>query len=140
MGIFRREVETRENTLANFERMFIDIQMAVSNGNDDVLDAECTQEMFDYFMQCKADNIRNRVKNVIENITIENAFTADSFYDEDMDQDFHSVHFQFNMSDYYVDLTGNIVDGSQESVFIEETWVFTRVPGHNVWLLASIEA
>jgi predicted lipid-binding transport protein (Tim44 family) len=137
-GFFNTVKENRDDRLPLFEQKFLAIQDAVGTNNRDILEAECTEEMYDFFMQCKADNIRNRTQNVVENVIIKNMFTRDTFFDEDLDQDFHAVIIQFTMSDYFIDESGNIV-GSIEPQFIEETWVFTRNPNHNVWLLASIE-
>jgi predicted lipid-binding transport protein (Tim44 family) len=141
MGLFGfgRKEENRDDVLPMFKDKFIAIQTAVNEGNQDVLREECTEEMFDFFMKCKADNIRNRVRNIIENVVVENIFTIDTFYDEDLNQDFHAVRLQFTMSDYYVDPAGELVEGSKEPEFMEETWVFTRKPHSSFWILASIE-
>lgn len=137
MGLFSSN--TVKNDVSFFDDKFIKIQMAVNINDSFTLKNECTDEMYRFLMQCKADNVRSQYTNVVENVKIQNSFEADSFYDEDLDQDFVKINFQFWMSDYYIDNLGNVVSGyTKDPQFIEESWVFTSSNNRD-WYLASIE-
>ena len=136
---FNTPVYNRDDVLPLFEEKFLRIQSAVNSNSVNVLQNECTQEMFDFLMDNKAQNIRNGLTNIVENVKVQNMYTIDAFNDEDLGQDFHTVRIQFWMSDYYVDGNNVLVEGSVAPQYFEETWVFTRVEGSTLWFLASIE-
>jgi len=140
--IFRKKEHNKEDNLPIFEKMFFDIQAAVDNDDERTLKELCTEEMFISLMKGKADNVRNGATNIVEDIEIKHRFTVDAYYDGDVLQDFHEVHFQFTVSDYYINDSGELLPGSsKDPQFIEEVWVFTRsvYSKDNSWYLSDIE-
>lgn len=125
--------------LDTFKEIFYIIQKAVAEKNQQVIHDYCTPEEEAHLNSCIADNNNHNVINVIENVNIDFAYILEERYDEDLEQPFVFVRFQFSMVDYYKDnLTGAIVEGSLEPIKVEETWVFTSANDRD-WYLASIE-
>lgn len=151
-GFFKKSPQASELELMTLfkekymgiQNSFVESQKGFDAPERSYLEKETTEEMFRFFMDNIRDNITNGVKNVINIVDFLNIFTVDTFYDDDVDspsyrQFFHTVRIQVNMQDYYVNKANEIVEGNDEPMYVEETWVFTRMDNSTHWVLASIE-
>lgn len=135
--IFKKP-EHRDVHLQTFKDMFVKVQEAVNNKDENILRDMCTDEMLLQLMVDKGDNNTNRARNIVKDVVVEHIYTIDDYHDENTNQDVQSVRIQATMLDYYQDAEGKIVQGSDVMpIFVEETWEFTRVK-NSVWYLASI--
>ena len=110
----------------DFERLLADIQSAYGREDTDKLGAMTTPEMFSYFSQDLADNVRKGVRNETSGAKLLQGDLAESW--TEAGSDYATVAMRYALVDAVVDRnSGRLISGNRDTAEeVTEIWTFRR--------------
>lgn len=120
-----------------FEQILQGIQHAWSQHDINTLRLLASPEMVSYFGEQMAEQASRGVRNVVENVHLEQGDISDAW--EEAGREYATVAMRFSMTDVTYDSAGRVVEGTPGlRSTATEFWTFLRVPGGR-WLLSAIQ-
>jgi predicted lipid-binding transport protein (Tim44 family) len=124
-----------------FEKLLSDIQTSYGSGNTDALEAMTTPEMFSYFSQDLAENIKKGVRNEVSGAKLLQGDLAEAWHEAG--SDYATVAMRYSIVDATLDrATGRVISGDRDAPQeVTEVWTFRRDDRNpkEGWQLSAIQ-